>query len=166
MPKDSTAVQQSSDQQKPERNLKGLKKTTSHATFLSRNQTIINFWLDALLLIGFLVLIWVTVVIRFVFPSAGSSAGYVLWGMKLSEWLDFQFGVLACFAFGILLHLMLHWGWVCGILGSRFLRSRDGGKRKLDDGQRTILGVGLLIVILNVLGLGIAAAVMSIQAPL
>jgi hypothetical protein len=126
----------------------------------------INFWLDAALLVCFLFLIWISVIVRFVFPQAEAANGYELWGMALGEFMDLQFAVLAAFIFGILLHLMMHWSWVCGIIGSRFLRSGDGKKRVLDDGQRTILGVGLLIVILNVMGAGIAAAVLSIQVPM
>ena len=135
-------------------------------TFFTRHQTIINFWLDLTLLITFLVLIWVSVVVRFVLPPAGAASGYVLWTLGLSGWMDVQFGVLAVFFFGIILHLMLHWSWVCGVIGGRILRNRDGNKRVLDDGQRTILGVGLMIVLLNIMGLGIALAVLSVRSPM
>lgn len=90
----------------------------------------------------------------------------MLWNMPLSQWMDLQFGMLSAFSFGILLHVMLHWSWVCGVLGSKLVRARDGKKRTMDDGQRTILGVGLMIVLLNIMGLGVAAAVLSVQAPL
>lgn len=135
-------------------------------SFLVRNQTIINFWLDSLLLLVFLSLVWIAVVVQFVFPPAGAASGYTLWGMALSQWMDVQFGVLAIFCLGIVLHLMLHWSWICGVLGSRFVRRRDGKKRVMDDGQRTILGVGLMIVLLNIMGLGIAMAVISVRAPM
>lgn len=140
-------------------------KPRSQAAFFTKHQTIINFWLDFSLLIAFTVLVWVSVIVRFVFPPAGAASGYLLWGLGLTEWMDVQFGVLAVFFFGIVLHLMLHWTWVCGVIGGRLFRSRDGSKRVMDDGQRTILGVGLMIVLLNVMGLGIALAVLSVQAP-
>ncbi len=138
----------------------------SRTTFVSRNQTVVNFWLDTLLLICFLAQIWGAVIVRFVFPPASAAAGYALWGMSFGDWLDIQFVIQVCFSFGILLHLMLHWNWVCGVISSRILRVRDGRKRILDDGQRTILGVGFLIVVLNVLGVGIAVARLSIQIPM
>lgn len=134
--------------------------------FFSKHQTIINFWLDAVLLISFSGLVWISVIVRFVFPPAEAAAGYTLWGRSLSKFMDLQFGVLAFFFFGVILHLMLHWSWICGVLGSRFLRARSGRKWAMDDGQRTILGVGLMIVLLNIMGLGIAVAALSLQPPL
>ena len=125
--------------------------------------TIINFWLDSLLLVVFLSLIWVSTVIRFVFPSASAAEGWLLWGYALDEWMALQYTLTAIFALGILLHLMLHWSWVCGVFFARIWRY--SGSSKPDDGTRTIYGVGLMIVVLNVLGLLIAAAVLSIQAP-
>lgn len=143
----------------------GRRGGSDRTTFLARHQTIINFGLDVVLLLNFLLLVWVAVIVRFVFPPAVASSGYTLWGMSLERWMDVQFGVLAALSLGILVHLMLHWSWVCGVLGSRFLKARHGKKRVMDDGQRTILGVGLMIVFLNVMGLGIAVAALAIKSP-
>ncbi|MCA9215656.1 MAG: hypothetical protein KDB27_21470 [Planctomycetales bacterium] len=141
------------------------KQKVKKASFFSRHQVMINFWLDVSLLICFLAMIWVTVIVRFVFPAADAATGYLVLGRSISQWIQIQFGVFAVFSFGILLHLMFHWSWVCGIIGSRFTRKSDGRKRTLDDGQRTILGVAVMIVVLNILGLGIALAALSLQAP-
>ena len=46
------------------------------------------------------------------------------------------------------------------------MRRSDGKKRVINYGMRTIYGVGLMIVILNVMGVGIAAAVLSIRGPI
>jgi hypothetical protein len=45
--------------------------------------------------------------------------------------------------------------------------SRWSGDRKarVDDGMQTIYGVGLLIVLLNIIGIGAAAAVLTIHGP-
>ncbi len=126
--------------------------------------TIFNFWLDSLLLLTFLALIWVSTIVQVVFPPASESPGWTLWGYRLDDWMFMQFGLTAIFAFGILVHLMLHWSWVCGVFFSRVWR-RQGRATVPDDGTRTIYGVGLMIVLLNVLGLLIAAAVLSVQAP-
>jgi hypothetical protein len=87
----------------------------------------------------------------------------MLCGYTLDQWMELQFALTAVFAAGILVHLMLHWSWVCGVFFTRIWRHSMNAKP--GDGTRTIYGVGLMIVMLNVLGLLIAAAVLSIQAP-
>ncbi len=129
------------------------------------SRTIINFWLDTAMLVNFLAVVLVSVVVRFIFPPAASAEGWTLWSWTLDQWIGLQFVLLSVFVFGVLLHLMLHWNWVCGVLSSRLLPKRAGKRRNMDEGSRTILGVGLLIVLLNVMGLAIAAAVLSIQGP-
>lgn len=134
-------------------------------SFFARHLTLINFWLDALLLLNFLGLVWVAVIVQFVFPPAEAAIGYLLWGLSLSQWMDVQFAVLSVFVLGILIHLMLHWTWVCGVVSHKLFPGKDGEKWTMDDGQRTIFGVGLMIVLLNLMGLGIAMAMLAVTAP-
>jgi hypothetical protein len=126
--------------------------------------TMVNFWLDGTLLIVFLSLIWVTTIIRFIFPPASAAQGWMLWGYDVDAWMEWQFALTAVFSLGILVHLMLHWSWVCGVFFSRIWRRKKADAMP-DDGTRTIYGVGLMIVLLNLLGLLIAAAVLGIQPP-
>jgi len=125
---------------------------------LSRAQ--VNFLLDTLLLIVFCTLMAVAVIVRFVFPPGPDAAGWQLWGYGYHAWCTFQFGLVAALALGILIHLMLHWNWVCSIAVTQFTRSK---RVKIDDGTQTIVGVGLLIVLLNLLGLTIAVAALTIR---
>jgi hypothetical protein len=126
------------------------------------SRTLINFCLDALLLLITLGLIWTTCVLKFVFPPATRAAGWVLWGMGYDGWSDLQSGLLAVIALAILVHIMLHWNWVCGVIAARLLRR--GGK--VDDGVQTLYGVGTLIaLVLATTGVLIAAEFM-IRAPL
>jgi hypothetical protein len=127
---------------------------------LSRAQ--VNFLLDALLLVLFCALMATAVIIRFVFPPGPDATGWLLWGHAYNEWCNFQFGLIATLALGILIHIMLHWNWVCGIAVTQFSNHK---RTTLDDGTQTIIGVGLLIVLLNVIGLIIAAAAICIHAP-
>ena len=129
------------------------------------SRTSLNFILDTALLIGFLVLLFTNVVVRFVFPAGTQAAGWTLWGHNYDDWYAFQFGALCVFAFGMLVHVMLHWSWVCGVVGSRLTRWR-GRPVRIDEGSQTIYGVGLLIALLNILGLAIATAALCIHAPL
>ena len=129
-------------------------------------RTTINFWLDFSMLVNFVVLIWTSTVVRFVFPATVTADGWTLWSWNVDQWIGLQFAVLCCFVLLVVLHLMLHWTWVCGVIASRYLRRREGKKTNVDDGTRTLWGVGLLIICLNIMGIAVAAAVLSIQGPL
>jgi hypothetical protein len=125
------------------------------------SRTVVNFMLDAALLGAFLLLIVVSAVVRFVFPPATTAAGWRIWGFGYDDWSGLQFALVAVLTLGILVHVMLHWSWVCGVVASRVF----GRKGKVDEGAQTLYGVGLLIVVCNVLGLLIAAAALAIREP-
>lgn len=125
---------------------------------MSRAQ--LNFLLDTLLLIVFMLLAWCSTIVRFVFPSGPMAAGWTLWSKDYVAWSTFQYNLICVLAFGILIHVMLHWNWVCGIVSTSLSRNR---KVPIDDGTKTIYGVGLLIVILLIIGFGVAAAALMIQ---
>lgn len=122
----------------------------------------INFVLDGALLVVFAVLCFSAAVVRFVFPPGPGAKGWMLWGLDYDAWGGIQFGLLAAFAGGILVHVMLHWSWVCTMVTGRFL---GRGKARIDEGLQTIYGVGLLIVLLAIVGGATAAAALSIKGP-
>ena len=128
-------------------------------------RTDLNFWVDTALLVIFQTLVWVAVVVHFICPPAASARGWTLWGGTLDQWMAVEFACIAALALGILIHLMLHWSWVCGVFFGRVWNRGKSGPLP-DDGTRTIYGVGFMIVILNVIGLLIAATALSIQRPL
>lgn len=128
-------------------------------------RTDVNFWLDTLLLMIFVALGWASIVVRYVFPPGTEAKGWLLWGWDYDQWSGLQFGLLSLLALGILVHVMLHWSWVCGVVASR-MGTKGGGKPAArDDGSRTLWGVGLIIAIVNVVGLAVAAAMLSIVGP-
>lgn len=135
--------------------------------FVSRGEwmsrTALNFIVDVALLVLFCLLLWISAVLRFVFPPGTQAAGWSLWGLDYDTWCGLQFNTLCAMALAVLLHVMLHWTWVCGVITSRVSKWR-GMAIRLDDGARTIYGVGTLIVILNVLGILLAAAALSVTA--
>jgi len=122
----------------------------------------VNLLLDIALLVNFVGLCFAAVVVRFVFPPGPTAAGWTLWGFDYDAWNGIQFGLLAVLAGGILVHVMFHWSWVCTMLASRLTGDR---KARVDDGLQTIYGVGLLIVLLNIVGFAVAAAVLTIKGP-
>lgn len=129
-------------------------------------RTLLNFWLDATLLLVFLAVLWLTFVLRLVFPPATVAAGWRLWGWSYDQLDQLRFVTTCLFGGAVLLHIMLHWSWVCGVITSRLLRRREGEKkRQWSDGIRTLYGVGLLLAILHALGIAFAAAVLMINSP-
>jgi hypothetical protein len=121
----------------------------------------INLLLDAALLVAFTALVGAAVVVRFVFPPGPAAGGWSLWGLDYDAWGGIQFGLLAVLAVGILVHVMLHWSWVCNVIASRLA----GRGARVDEGLQTIYGVGLLIGLLLSVGAALAAAVLTIQSP-
>jgi hypothetical protein len=126
----------------------------------SRYSTIINFWLDLLLLIVFLVQAWMICVLRFVFPR-GAGPEWTVWGGNLLDWTEALCATYAIFSVGILVHLMFHWAWICGVVSTRFLK-RKAGK---DDGSQTLIGVGLIVVLVHLLIGGILVAKAGLTGP-
>ena len=135
------------------------------------SKTAINFWLDTFLLFSLLALCWISVILRYVFPIAIKSDRWSLWSLDYLAWADIQFTTLCVFVASIFLHVMLHWTWVCGVIENWQRKHHPEathekiGTGNRTTGNRTLWGVGLLIVILNVLGLGIAVAALTIQGP-
>jgi hypothetical protein len=86
----------------------------SDGTRVSR--TLVNFWLDSLLLLVFALHSITAVIVQFVFPPGVAAKGWALWSMNYGQWCSVQFFFLSVLAFGILVHVMLHWSWVCGVM--------------------------------------------------
>ncbi len=129
-------------------------------TKLSR--TMINFWLDALLAVSFVALSIVAVIVQFVFPPGVGAKGWMLWGMNYGQWCSIQFGLLAFLGIGVILHVMLHWTWVCSVVARRIFKTKE----MPDDGIRTVYGVGFLIVLLLTGAICVGVAMMTIRMPL
>ncbi|MFO0426488.1 MAG: DUF4405 domain-containing protein [Planctomyces sp.] len=125
------------------------------------SMTFVNFWLDAALLVAFVGLGIASVIVQFVFPPGIAARGWRLWGMTFGEWSSIQFGLLSVLAVGILVHIMFHWTWICGVVFKRLLKRGE----LPDDGIRTVIGVGFLIAILLTSSAVIGVATMSIQQP-
>lgn len=129
------------------------------------SRTILNFLLDVALLLIFLSLIWVSTVLRFVFPPPTGAAGWTLWGFGYDAWANLQFNIVCLIILAVLVHVMLHWSWVCGVIAARLL-GRKGAAARGDDGTQTLYGVATLTGLLLLLGGLILAARVAVQAPL
>lgn len=134
--------------------------SAARGTFWSRHQTIINFWLDVSLLILFVVQGWMFAVLHVVFPR-GAGSDWKIWGATPLDWSESLFGVFCVFSIAIVLHVMLHWNWICAVITTRLL----GRKASKDDGSQTLIGVGVLVALGHLLAAGILAAKVGLVAP-
>lgn len=125
------------------------------------SRTLVNFWLDALLGAVFVALSITAVIVQFVFPPGIAAKGASLWGGSYGQWCSLQFGLIAVLGLGVLVHVMLHWTWVCSVLSKRVL-----GQAELpDDGIRTVYGVGFLIGLLLIGAVSVGVAQWMIEIP-
>jgi len=125
------------------------------------SMALINFWLDASLLVTVVFVGWVTIALQVIFPAPTLATGWTLWGLTYNQWHQLQFGGICFTGFAILVHVMLHWNWVCSIIVTQVLRQ----KGRVDDGWQTIYGVATLVVILGVIMAGLIAATLMVKSP-
>ncbi|MCA8996961.1 MAG: DUF4405 domain-containing protein [Planctomycetaceae bacterium] len=123
----------------------------------SLSWTVINFWLDFAMAAVFLFLLWVVAIVRFVFPAGASER--TLWGVDKTGWEDLQFLTICVFAAAVLVHVMLHWSWICGVINKQIF------KRTIikTDGTDTLIGVILIVAFLHVLGISVLFAWYSLK---
>jgi len=125
------------------------------------SRTLINFWLDTILMLTFVALSITAVIVQFVFPPGVAAKGWLLWGMNYGQWCSLQFAMLCVLGFGVVIHVMLHWTWVCGVVVRKLLHRKE----LPDDGIQTVYGVGLLITLLMAAATVIGFAMLTIQMP-
>ncbi|MCX7419945.1 MAG: hypothetical protein NT013_10455 [Planctomycetia bacterium] len=123
------------------------------------SKSIINLVLDALLLVAAVFLLWVSVVMRMVFPAPTKADGWVLWGLSFDRWHDVQFTTLCVVALLALEHLVLHWSWVCGIISTKILRM----KNRPDEANQAVYGVATFIALLLTQLAGLVAATLAVK---
>ncbi len=157
IPRKPTTVSETSD----EGEVANAKRTKSAAGI---SKTVVNFWVDLTLLLVLAALSAVAVVVQFVFPRAAAAEAWTIWGYSYHAWSRFQFGLTGVFLLGVLLHVMLHWTWVCGVVVSKIWR-RKGPVVQPDDGIRTLYGVATLVVFLATVGAVVAAAAFAMHGP-
>jgi hypothetical protein len=126
------------------------------------SKTLLNFWLDAAMLVTVVVAGWVSAMMQVVFPAPTSASGWTLWGLSYNQWRDVQFYSLCVFGVLALEHLVLHWTWICSVLATQVLRL----KNRPDEGNQALYGVAAFITVVTVSMAAILAALVSIRHPL
>ena len=128
------------------------------------NRTITNLLLDLVLMLILACLVGSASVVRLVFPPGTEAKGWKLWGMDYDAWANFEFMTLCVILLAFIVHVMLHWNWVCSVIATRVFKLKGAGARP-DEGTQTLYGVSTLIGFLSAIGILIATATLSIQRP-
>jgi len=74
-------------------------------------RTNVNFLVDALALVALVFLAATGALIRYVLP-AGSGHTRALWGLDRHEWGHVHFWIAIAFCVAMVVHVVLHWGWI------------------------------------------------------
>ena len=74
------------------------------------------------------------------FPPTAADRWSLL-GLTYDQWRDVQFGSLCLLALAVLVHVMMHWNWVCSVIATQILHTRQ----RPDEGMQTIYGVATLV---------------------
>lgn len=122
----------------------------------------LNLTVDLMSLIILLALACTGLIMAFVLPpGSGGRGGLALWGMGRHDWGDVHF-VLALALIGLLLvHLPLHWSWVCCTVG-RVLSGRNAQRGALS--PKAMRSAGLATVVAIALSVGGFYAIAKVSA--
>ena len=123
--------------------------------------TLLNFLLDATLLIAVLGLVWVSAMMNVVFPPPTLADGWILWGLDYDRWHDVQTGFLMAAALLSLEHLVLHWSWVCGIIATKILKV----KKRPDEAIQYMYGLSTFFGTMVTMAALITIAMFSAKGP-
>lgn len=123
--------------------------------------TLLNFFLDATLLLAVLGLVWVSAMMNVVFPPPTLSDGWTLWGLTYDRWHDVQTGFLMAAALLSLEHLVLHWSWVCGIIATKILKV----KKRPDEAIQYMYGLSTFFGTMVTMAALITIAMFAAKGP-
>jgi hypothetical protein len=123
--------------------------------------SVVNFWIDASILLVLTAIGWITAVLQVAFPAPTAADGWTLWGLTFDQCRDIQFAGLCLFAIGILIHVMMHWNWICSVIATQIVHARG----RPDEGMQTIYGVITLIVLLHLIAAGVIVALLCVRRP-
>lgn len=120
------------------------------------NRSRLNLFLDVVSFLVFLALIETGLMMKFVLPpgSGGRGGGRAMsvWGWSRHDWGDVHFWLSVSLVALMLVHVALHWRWVCSVTCQLL------GRRPSTDGETspgtggTICGLGALLCIVFVTG--------------
>lgn len=109
-------------------------------------KTTVNIIVDVAILVLMLTLACTGLVVRYTLPPGsgghGGGRGLVLWGMDRHEWGGVHFWLAVALLALLVLHVALHWGWVCGVC---FRWAGRAAPRRVASGTAFLLVIAVVI---------------------
>jgi hypothetical protein len=106
----------------------------------------LNFIVDLLTLLAILAMIGTGLIMYFTLPPGSGSRGLILWGLGRHDWGDVHFWSSVALGALLVLHVALHWAWVCGTI-RRLVHGPSGARGGGRSGLDNLYGVAFLIVL-------------------
>jgi len=114
-------------------------------------RNMLNFVVDvatALVMVG---MIATGLVVRFVLPP-GSGSRRILWGWGRHDWGDLHFWLAVAVGAVLVVHVALHWGWVCATVVGMVRKRGDGGAAGASAMGRNVAGAAFFVALAALLG--------------
>ena len=106
----------------------------------------LNFWVDAVSFVVLLLITWTGFLIHYVLPAGeGRGKNWYLWGLSRHDYGNIHFYLAIAMAVLVLIHLWLHWLWVCSVFNNLLGLSQPQKKTRVLWGVGILLGLVLLI---------------------
>ncbi len=112
----------------------------------------LNFVVDLATLLVMFGMIGTGLLIRFVLPpgTGGRHGGEasVLWSRTRHDWGDLHFWLASALGGLLLVHVALHWAWICGVI-RRLVRRGEAGAAVTTAWGRNLYGAGVLALLVG-----------------
>jgi len=119
-------------------------------------RTMVNLVIDVVSFVVMCAMIATGLVIRFILPPGtggrhahGLGGGQImnLWGMGRHDWGDIHYWLAVVLGILMLIHVVLHWTWICGVIRRIFV-ANDGASVKPSTRILNLYGLGFLAILL------------------
>ena len=116
----------------------------------------INFMIDLAAFLAFMAILATGLMMRYALPPGSSGRGggttLSLWGMSRHGWGDVHFWLAVGMGALVLIHLVLHWGWVLGTMKRAVAQGAKGAAVTTATGRVLGATVFLALLLVGVIG--------------
>ena len=126
---------------------------------MTRN--VLNLVIDVVTFVALMVVGVTGLLMKFVLPSGSPRLGLALFGWDRHDWGAFHFWATVGLGVILVLHLALHWQWVCTTIGRMVMGRRR--QARMGALERNVVGVAWLVIVVGVTAGLLGGAKMLVQ---